>query len=183
MLALEYAIDHPVRSLVLVCSGTFDLTARAAFLRDRDNPYVLDPLPPDPLDESTLDMRANRETWEDELRLQAEGRHPRRSRRSRRRVDGSWHRRSAPRPDDPRLAADPAARLSRARRLLALPVARARRPRAIRGARPRVPTRLGTCGPHRRAPGASMQSRARAASPAPPCGRGGSTRRARRPRP
>lgn len=76
MLALEYAIDHPVRSLVLVCSGTFDLTARAAFLRDRDNPYVLDPLPPDPLDESTLDVRANRETWDDELRLQAEGRHP-----------------------------------------------------------------------------------------------------------
>ena len=76
MLALEYAIDHPVRSLVLVCSGTFDVTARAAFLRDRDNPYVLDPLPPDPLDETTLDVRANRETWDDELRLQAEGRHP-----------------------------------------------------------------------------------------------------------
>ena len=49
ILALEYAIDHPVRSLLLVCSGTFDVTARAAFLRDRDNPYVLDPLPPDPL--------------------------------------------------------------------------------------------------------------------------------------
>jgi pimeloyl-ACP methyl ester carboxylesterase len=76
MLALEYAIDHPVRSLVLVCSGTFDLTARAAFLRDRDNPYVLDPCPPDPLEGETLDVRANRETWDDELRLQAEGRHP-----------------------------------------------------------------------------------------------------------
>jgi pimeloyl-ACP methyl ester carboxylesterase len=76
MLALEYAIEHPVRSLVLVCSGTFDVTARAAFLRDRDNPYVLDPLPPDPLEHETLDVRANRETWDDELRLQAEGRHP-----------------------------------------------------------------------------------------------------------
>jgi pimeloyl-ACP methyl ester carboxylesterase len=76
MLALEYAIDHPVRSLVLVCSGTFDVAARAAFLRDRDHPYVLDPLPPDPLEDETLDVRANRETWDDELRLQAEGRHP-----------------------------------------------------------------------------------------------------------
>jgi pimeloyl-ACP methyl ester carboxylesterase len=75
-LALEYAVTHPVRSLVLVCSGTFDLDARAAFKRDRDKPYVVDPLPDDPLDESTFDARANRETWDDELRLQAIGHHP-----------------------------------------------------------------------------------------------------------
>src|SRR5690348_13632596 len=31
MLALAYAAEHPVRSLVLVCSGTFDVASRAAF--------------------------------------------------------------------------------------------------------------------------------------------------------
>lgn len=97
MLALAYAAEHPVRSVVLVCSGTFDAHARAAFKReltartagtsldaladdDRmralDRAYGYDLLPDDPLDHAKGDRRANQETWADMLRLQAEGKYP-----------------------------------------------------------------------------------------------------------
>ena len=89
MLALAYAAEHPVRSLVLVGCGTFDLASRAAYRARRpdvshlplaeqfaaiDRAYHVDPLPPDPLEdgEASLDDIS----WLDMLRLQAEGRYP-----------------------------------------------------------------------------------------------------------
>ncbi len=89
MLALAYAAEHPVRSLVLVCSGTFDLASRAVFraaLPDTsqlppharfaaiDRAYHVDPLPRDPLEAG--DVAFDEVAWNDMLRLQAEGRYP-----------------------------------------------------------------------------------------------------------
>ncbi|HSN24721.1 MAG TPA: alpha/beta fold hydrolase [Kofleriaceae bacterium] len=91
MLALAYAAEHPVRSVVAVCSGTFDLASRAVFraalpdtsgLSPReafaaiDRAYHVDPLPPDPLDATVVDHDSRHGTWNDMLRLQAEGRYP-----------------------------------------------------------------------------------------------------------
>lgn len=91
MLALAYAAEHPVHSLVLVCSGTFDLASRAAFraaLPDVeglppaakfaviDRAYHVDPLPPDPLEATVIERATKYGTWDDMLRLQAEGLYP-----------------------------------------------------------------------------------------------------------
>jgi len=91
MLALAYAAEYPVRSLVLVGCGTFDLAARAAFraaLPDVsqlsadekfaviDRLYHVDALPPDPLDATVIERETKSGTWDDMLRLQAEGRYP-----------------------------------------------------------------------------------------------------------
>lgn len=86
MLALAYAAEHPVRSVVAVCSGTFDLASRAVFraaMRDVehtwdaiDRAYHVDPLPPDPLETVAIERETKDETWNDMLRLQAEGRYP-----------------------------------------------------------------------------------------------------------
>jgi pimeloyl-ACP methyl ester carboxylesterase len=98
MLALAFAAEHPSRvaALCLVCSGTFDLEARAEFQRaleqqmpthaeglsraDRDaivdRIYTVAPLPADPLDRNEFDERANEASWNDMLRLQADGTYP-----------------------------------------------------------------------------------------------------------
>lgn len=95
MLALAFAAEHPSRvaSLCLVCSGTFDLEARAEFKRAlavqmpknaeaasrsaiEDRIYTIDPLPADPLDGGEFDERANETSWADMLRLQADGTYP-----------------------------------------------------------------------------------------------------------
>lgn len=91
MLALAYAAEHPVRAVVAVCSGTFDLASRAVFraaLPDVtglspdekfaviDRVYHVDPLPPDPLDATVIERATKYGTWDDMLRLQAEGRYP-----------------------------------------------------------------------------------------------------------
>lgn len=98
MLALVFAAAHPseVRSVCLVGSGTFDLPSRAVFkqalsaqLPDRsealprtervamiDRVYEVDPLPEDALDFTVFDERANEQSWNDMLRLQADGTYP-----------------------------------------------------------------------------------------------------------
>jgi pimeloyl-ACP methyl ester carboxylesterase len=97
MLALAYAAAHPEKAgpLVLIGCGTYDTVARARMkeliaerttpdLRRRfaDRPddlltavYSFDPIGYD-LEYLGFDRRANRETWDDELRLQADGTHP-----------------------------------------------------------------------------------------------------------
>lgn len=79
MLALAYAAAHPdsVGPLVLVGCGTYDVEARAVFrerLRAHGQDFELDPRLPRPVVE--FDQQAQRETWGDEMRLQAEGAHP-----------------------------------------------------------------------------------------------------------
>jgi pimeloyl-ACP methyl ester carboxylesterase len=97
MLALAYAAAHPENSgpLVLIGCGTFDTVARARFkaliaerttpdlrrrFADRPNDlltaiYSYDPIGFD-LEYLPFDLRANRETWADMLRLQADGTYP-----------------------------------------------------------------------------------------------------------
>jgi pimeloyl-ACP methyl ester carboxylesterase len=91
MLALAYAATHPESAgpLILVGCGTFDLVARARMqetirLRLNDEVrederfvrlYSYDPFPA-PSEEEKLDPRAQQETWNDMLRLQAEGVYP-----------------------------------------------------------------------------------------------------------
>ena len=91
MLALAYAATHPDSAgpLILVGCGTFDLVARARMqetIRLRWNDqipederfvrlYSYDPFP-GPSEEEKLDPRAQEETWNDMLRLQAEGVYP-----------------------------------------------------------------------------------------------------------
>lgn len=81
MLALAFAAEHPkaLSSLVLVGCGTFDLESRAEFKRlVAERPagaaYDVDVLEDDA--DVVFDARGHKETWDDELRLQAEGRHP-----------------------------------------------------------------------------------------------------------
>jgi pimeloyl-ACP methyl ester carboxylesterase len=78
MLALAFAAAHPTAALCLVGSGTFDLDARAEFRRRLaiGSAYDVDPLPADPLDESDYDARAGEASWNDMLRLQADGTYP-----------------------------------------------------------------------------------------------------------
>jgi pimeloyl-ACP methyl ester carboxylesterase len=82
MLALAFAAAHPESAgpLVLIGCGTFDVAARArmrALLEERRKQgeplYDYDADEPEP---SELDPRAHKETWDDMLRLQAEGRYP-----------------------------------------------------------------------------------------------------------
>jgi pimeloyl-ACP methyl ester carboxylesterase len=85
MLALAYAAAHPntLAALALVGCGTFDLAARAqlrATLAERgDGPgaydYAAEP-DPHPRADEPFDERAHVETWDDMLRLQAEGLYP-----------------------------------------------------------------------------------------------------------
>lgn len=91
MLALAYAATHPESAgpLILVGCGTFDLVARARMqetIRLRWNDqipederfvrlYSYDPVP-GPSEEEKLDPQAQEETWNDMLRLQAEGVYP-----------------------------------------------------------------------------------------------------------
>ncbi len=79
MLALAYAAAHPKSAgpIVLVGCGTYDTESRALFtkrLKHRTYDYEIDDDVPRPAFE--FDERACRETWDDELRLQADGTHP-----------------------------------------------------------------------------------------------------------
>jgi pimeloyl-ACP methyl ester carboxylesterase len=80
MLALAYAAAHPCSAgpLVLVGCGTYDLASRAVLGKRRrergTGDYALDEAVCRP--EVEFDFRAHQETWDDELRLQAEGVHP-----------------------------------------------------------------------------------------------------------
>jgi pimeloyl-ACP methyl ester carboxylesterase len=94
MLALCYAAAHPVERLVLVGCGTFDETSRAELRRLRRAPAVnptddasfaelgrrceiadaFDPVAAGELLE--CDYRGHRETWDDMMRLQADGTYP-----------------------------------------------------------------------------------------------------------
>ena len=86
MLALAYAAAHPeaASAIVVVGSGTFDPAARArlhAILDERraldfDARYTFDPIDDAPLSDRAFDARANQETWDDMLRLQAAGVYP-----------------------------------------------------------------------------------------------------------
>jgi pimeloyl-ACP methyl ester carboxylesterase len=91
MLALAYAATHPDSAgpLILVGCGTFDLVARARMqetirlrlkhqIREDERfvrLYCYDPFP-GPSEEEKLDPGAQQETWNDMLRLQAEGVYP-----------------------------------------------------------------------------------------------------------
>lgn len=88
MLALAYAAAHPDSAgpLILVGCGTFDLTARAQLQQtlrrrlkataDALTPvYSYDPVP-DASGDEQVDARAQQETWDDMVRLQAEGIYP-----------------------------------------------------------------------------------------------------------
>jgi len=89
MLALAYAAAHPdaTSGVVVIGSGTFDLAARARLrelLAERRSlpfgaQYTLAPLDEIEADEVPgrgFDRRANEETWNDMVRLQAEGVYP-----------------------------------------------------------------------------------------------------------
>ncbi|MCA1663419.1 MAG: alpha/beta hydrolase [Myxococcales bacterium] len=91
MLALAYAARYPERTAAIVAigSGTFDLAARARMheiLDDRraldfDASYTFERCEggveaADSDDEGAFDARANQETWNDMLRLQAAGVYP-----------------------------------------------------------------------------------------------------------
>ncbi|HLI65760.1 MAG TPA: alpha/beta hydrolase [Caulobacteraceae bacterium] len=83
MLALAFAAAHPraAAAIVLVGCGTFDLATRAqlqATLADRANdPYPYDySIDRERRAEEPFDERAHTETWNDMLRLQAEGVYP-----------------------------------------------------------------------------------------------------------
>jgi pimeloyl-ACP methyl ester carboxylesterase len=77
MLALIFAGRYPERvgPLVAVCPGTFDTAARARFHELRKIlRYDHTPLPDQPhLGDDRYDARANRETWNDYLRLEQAG--------------------------------------------------------------------------------------------------------------
>ena len=98
MLALALAAAHPssVSALCLIGSGTFDLEARAVFKAALakllppefeelpegeqfaliDRAYNVDPLPDDPLDHPGVERPTNDQSWNDMLRLQADGTYP-----------------------------------------------------------------------------------------------------------
>lgn len=68
MLALCYAAEHPVDRVVLAGCGTFDSASRAELVRRRRL------APPPPFEEH--DERGHDETWQDMMRLQADGTYP-----------------------------------------------------------------------------------------------------------
>jgi pimeloyl-ACP methyl ester carboxylesterase/RimJ/RimL family protein N-acetyltransferase len=85
MLALAYAAAHPAGPLVLVGCGTFDLTARGrlqaslAEREERHRPlYDYAPLDAGPETEvrEPFDLAGHTETWDDMVRLQADGVYP-----------------------------------------------------------------------------------------------------------
>jgi pimeloyl-ACP methyl ester carboxylesterase len=80
MLTLIFAAHFPERvgPLAIICSGTFDAAARALFHRLRETqPYDYAPLPDEKkYDDEHYDARANRETWDDYLRLERAGVYP-----------------------------------------------------------------------------------------------------------
>lgn len=87
MLALAFAAAHPAKSLAvcLVCPGTFDLQSRAVFEQalqhlpqgaEQDAAYNVDAVPEDALDSGVFDARAHEQSWNDMLRLQADGTYP-----------------------------------------------------------------------------------------------------------
>lgn len=76
MLALCYAAEHPVERLVLVGCGTFDPVARAELVRRRAaGGDAVDPVETGEAD-VPFDERGHHETWNDMLRLQADGTYP-----------------------------------------------------------------------------------------------------------
>jgi pimeloyl-ACP methyl ester carboxylesterase len=103
ILALAFAAAHPAqaRAIALVGSGTYDMASRLAFKRALaallpadaelwprsrrraliDRVYTVEGLPAElvdgaPLDTDAMDERANRASWDDMLRLQADATYP-----------------------------------------------------------------------------------------------------------
>ena len=86
MLALAYAAAHAddAGALVVIGSGTFDLAARARMHQllderralDFDARYTVEEIAGAPKTDEAFNRRANQETWDDMLRLQAAGVYP-----------------------------------------------------------------------------------------------------------